>query len=100
MAEVGSQPRQAGLHVRTLTVPSDEAVNAEGVAEIVQARLPASVRRVDDADMLPEPGECCVELAIRECAAASGREQERAVTAGPGQAQAGLPVGPKRRAQG
>ena len=68
--------------------------------QIVQARLPASIRRVDDADMLAESDERCAQVVIRERAAGPGREQERAVATGPGQVQAGLSVGPERCGQG
>ena len=50
MAEVRGQPRQARLHVCADTVPSQQAMDGERMAQVMQARLTTGSVRAPDTD--------------------------------------------------
>jgi len=61
VAEVSGQQRQTGLDVNSLAVPSDEPMDGETVAQVMQARLPAGWR-APDSRILPQADEDLLEL--------------------------------------
>jgi hypothetical protein len=56
MAEMGRETRKQALHVRACPIPSSEAMYCEGVAEIVQPWLIASILTLNTR-MSAEPEE-------------------------------------------
>ena len=78
VAEIGGEPGQPGLDINAFAVPGDEAADSEGVAEVVQARLPAGRGRVADPGVVAELRERVGESAGRERAAAPVGQECRA----------------------
>ncbi len=54
VAQIGGQHRQQVLHVLALPVPRGQPLNCKGLAQVMETRLPAGLRRVADASVVPD----------------------------------------------
>ena len=91
MTEVGRQQRQAGLDIGAFAVPGDEAVNGEGVACIMKARLAGGAWRAVHCGVRAQSGERVFKLSAgdgfarvrsEEGRVSSGRHRQIAALAG------------------
>ena len=99
MAKIGRQEGQARFHIDPFTVPSDDAVDRHGVAEVMQARLPAIRLRAPQPSMLPQTRKDFFELLARDRTTATRRKKSRVRAIGVGQRLPRLAVGLQRHAQ-
>lgn len=69
MSQISCQQRQAGLHVRSLAVPGGQSVYGEGMTQIVEPWLPASVGWASDLSVLTESNKHVLQPTERDHAA-------------------------------
>src|SRR5438094_6408908 len=78
MSQINGQMRQQSLHLSALSVPCDETVNRESMAQIMNPRLVASAISAMDANMLSDPTEVSLESGHVNSPSVSGYEERGA----------------------